>query len=115
LTPDDDITSNYTSEENLSEKSDVNLEPELLNSNNRNYKAHRDTLKKSKSSTISITASASTTRLTELEIKERVAKSLKKSNNKKNSQNKRNYTKNKEKRKIKSLVKLGGKDGGIFD
>ncbi|PKC57348.1 hypothetical protein RhiirA1_428561 [Rhizophagus irregularis] len=110
--PDDDITSNYTSEENLS---DINLEPELSISNNRNYKAHRDTLKKSSSSIISITASASTTRLTELEIKERVAKSLKKSNNKKNSQNKRNYTKTKEKRKIKSLVKLGGKDGGIFD
>ncbi|CAI2174194.1 19139_t:CDS:10 [Funneliformis geosporum] len=110
--PGDVITSNYTSDE----KSDLDLEPELLN-NNRKYKAHRDIIKNSKSnSSIISNTTTSTTRLTESDIKERVAKSLKKSNNKKKFQyNKRNYTKGKEKRRNMGLVKVGDKDFGIFD
>jgi len=65
---------------------------------------------------ISKSSTTSTIRLTESDIKERVAKSLRKSSGKKKFQhNKRNYTKGKEKRKIMNLVKVGDKDCGIFD
>jgi len=87
--------------------SDVNSDVELLD--NRNYKVYEGSKSPS---------TATKNRLTESDIKERVARSLKKTAKKKNT-NKQNSTRNnikvREKRRARDIAKYDGKDVGIWD
>ncbi|CAG8710475.1 24175_t:CDS:10 [Gigaspora margarita] len=87
--------------------SDVNSDVELLD--NRNYKVYEGSKSPS---------TATKNRLTESDIKECVARSLKKTAKKKNT-NKQNSTRNnikvREKRRARDIAKYDGKDVGIWD
>ncbi|RHZ78674.1 hypothetical protein Glove_158g46 [Diversispora epigaea] len=96
-----------TSSEEINSTIQNELDPEPLN--NRKYKAHRDTKK--------TLPSSENIKLTEVDIKARVAQSLKKKTVKKKSHKQhstRNNTKGKEKRKTRDIIKCIDKDGEIF-
>ncbi|CAG8542668.1 2597_t:CDS:10 [Dentiscutata heterogama] len=114
LLEDKDLLNTYSEDVSADIKSfstennhDVNSDIELLD--NRNYKVYESSKRPS---------TATKNRLTESDIKERVARSLKKTAKKKNT-NKRHSTRNnikvKEKRRARDVAKYDGKDVGIWD
>lgn len=98
-----------SSDKNESIKELTKNKSDLEPLNNRKYKAHRD-IKKT-------LPASETVKLTEVEIKARVAQSLQRRTTKKKSHKQhvtRNNTKGKEKRKARELIKCIDKDGEIF-
>jgi len=100
--------------ENTKSETEEDPESDIEQLNNRDFMAHRDKKPPKTRTVTTSTSTSASTRLSEADIKERVAMSIRRSKKKK-SIPKRNQEKGREKRKTKDVLKAGGRDFSIFD